>query len=175
MSDIFTHLMNRSSGIADVLRPRRSSIFEPVIPELPATANLFPLTRNLGAKLDEDSLSGVTRQNRGRNEKDSTRAFVSPEISPRPSGEMSMDCLEGVERLAEEPSQVVERQPGTSPLQMKHLSLNAQQGTAPGWESELSPRPEESPQRAREAHDHSLLLLETEARLNPGVPVKGVT
>src|ERR1700674_162653 len=145
MSDFFTRLMDRSSGSAEVLRPRRFSSFEPVTSESAAAANLLPLTRNLGAIFGHDGLSGVTRQNYERNEQGSSRA---PETASRHGREISMDRLEGVEISAEMPSHGVELQPGTEPA----------------LERERSPQTDASPKLAHNAHQQPPSLLETEAR-----------
>jgi hypothetical protein len=155
MSDFFTRLMDRSSGSADVLRPRRFSFFEPATSESSTAANLLPLTRNLGAILDQDGLSGVIRQNYERNEQGSTRA---PEISSRHGKEISTDRFEGVEISAEMPSHGVELQPGTEPA----------------LERERSPQSDGSTNRAQNAHQQPPSLLEPEVRLASGVTKKGL-
>jgi hypothetical protein len=153
MSDFFTRLMDRSSGSADVLRPRRFSSFEPVTSESSTAAKLLPLTRNPGAIFEQDGLSGLTRQNHERNEKGSSRA---PEITSRLGREISMDRLEGVEISAEMPSHGVELLPGTEPA----------------LERERSAQTDASPNLAHNAHQQPPSLLETEAPLAPGVTKK---
>jgi len=155
MSDFFTRLMDRSSGNAEVLRPRRFSSFEPVNSESPTTANLLPRTRNLGAIFDQDGLPGVTRQSYERNEHGS---FRPAEISSRHGREISMERLEGVEISAEMPSHGVELQPGTEPA----------------LERERSPQTDASPNQAHYAHQQPPSLLEMEAPLAPGVTRKGI-
>src|SRR6266581_2503216 len=102
MSDFFAHLMDRSSGIADVLRPKRSSLFEPVIPEFSKGTNRFPLTQDLEARLDDDMVLETTQQSHGkRNEQGITRSSMPVELLPGHKREASVELLEGVKPSAE--------------------------------------------------------------------------
>ncbi len=173
MSDFFAHLMDRSSGMAEVLRPTCPSFFEPVAPQFSAATDRFPLTRNLGGRVDDDLAFDTTRQSHGtRDEQDNSRSSTSVELLFERKREASVEHLEGVKPSAEQMAVGAEPEHGPPDVRVKHPSLDARPETEPVEGRKVLSNTEESPLLIREIHRQSPLLREAEVRSTSGVPAE---
>jgi hypothetical protein len=172
MSDFFAQLMDRSSGMAEVLRPACPSFFEPVAPQFSAATDRFPLTRNLERRVDDDLAFDTARQSHGT--RDSNRSSTSVELLSERKRKDSVEHFEGIKPSAEQMTVGAELEKGPPSLRVKYPSLDAKPETEPVEARKVSSHTEESTLLTREIHRQSPLLRETEVRSIAGVPAEAV-
>ena len=174
MSDFFARLMDRSSGKTEVLRPRRSSVFEPVASEFPAVAN-HSLTRNSEVAPNKNEVAESTWQSRGNNEQETSHSALSAELPRRRAREVSIEPHEDIEPSSAQLPLPVERgQAPPSVLRAAHYPFTTLHETDPRRASETSQQPEESPLLEPEARRGPPLARAREAFQNSNAPAEGV-
>ena len=174
MSDFFARLMDRSSGKTEVLRPRRSSVFEPVASEFPAVANHSSLTRNSEAAPNKNEVAESTWPSRGNNEQETSHSSLSTELPNLRAREVSIESHEDIEPSSAQLSLRVEREQAPSVLRAAHYPFTTLHETDPRRASETSPQPEESPLLEPEARRGPPPARAREAFPNSNAPAEGV-
>jgi len=173
MSDFFARLMDRSSGKTEVLRPRRSSVFEPVASEFPAVAN-HSLTRNSEAAPNQNEVAESTWQSRGNNEQETSHSALFAELPRRRAREVSIESHEDIEPSSAQFSLRVEREQAPSVLRAAHHPFATLHETDPRRASETSLQPEQSRLLEPEARRGPPLGPAREAFPNSNAPAEGV-